>query len=366
MLMLYRLGAQDWEKQGRLPDAIPVSDDVSLSLAGVGGVPLVAHRLDSRHIRIYRQTGSAPAVAWDVLADVTSDADIAEYKLLGGTAAPMLWYRGSSGPGHLWIAPTSGKPVEQQLSAPGGVPHAIAVANGAVRELWIADGKIFDQRLNALTGAPEGPPVPAVLPAVSLYGTVVRALQLTLAVALVLALAASMRRRGELSDGEFDPTRFHLAPFSLRLVAGLIDLIPLIATLVILWLRTPTAAAAQPPLSDWIILAAGVAAYLILTTAVELAAGRSIGKLLTGLHIVGLDGRPATPGARLLRNVFRVIDLIICGMPLALILFSPLRQRAGDLGAGTVVVKGRPDESSDSSGDSPQRPRTRGTDTDSE
>jgi uncharacterized RDD family membrane protein YckC len=71
---------------------------------------------------------------------------------------------------------------------------------------------------------------------------------------------------------------------------------------------------------------------------VEVAAGRSVGKMLTGLYIVGLDGQRAGATALLMRNAFRVIDLIV--VPLSLILFSPLRQRAGDLAAGTIVVHG--------------------------
>jgi len=89
--------------------------------------------------------------------------------------------------------------------------------------------------------------------------------------------------------------------------------------------------------------------------------------MLTGLHIVGLDGRPATASARVLRNLFRIIDILIIGMPLALILFSPLRQRAGDLGAGTVVVQGRAEEKSEPADPPDGTPgRRRRSDADSE
>jgi uncharacterized RDD family membrane protein YckC len=81
--------------------------------------------------------------------------------------------------------------------------------------------------------------------------------------------------------------------------------------------------------------------------------------MLTGLHVVGLDGRPATASALVLRNLFRIIDILIIGMPLALILFSPLRQRAGDLGAGTVVVQGRTEEKSEPADNPDGAPRRR-------
>jgi uncharacterized RDD family membrane protein YckC len=364
-LVLYRLGPGEWEKQGALPEELPASENTSMSLAVVGGTPLLAFKRDDRRVLVWHR-GASPE-DWPSPAVVKSEVDIAEHKLLSGTPGPMLWYRGASGPGYLWIAPPGAKEAKPVvLGAPADVPHAVAFANGAVRELWIADGKIVEQRLNATTGAREGDPTPAILPAPSLQGLVVRVLEVTLAVALVLALLSSMRRRSELTEGELDPARFRLAPFGLRLTAGVIDAIPLFAALVIARVHSP-AASTQPTVSDWIILGAGVATYLLLTTLVELTAGRSIGKMLTGLHIVGLDGRPANAGARVLRNVFRVIDLIIPGIPLALILFSPLRQRAGDLGAGTVVVHGQAEEKSEPAENPDDTPsRRRRSDADSE
>jgi uncharacterized RDD family membrane protein YckC len=369
-LVLYRLGARDWERQGELPQEIP-AETASLSLAIVGGTPLLAFKHDGKTVRIWHR-GAAPD-EWGKPSDVKSELDVVEHKLLGGTSTPTLWYRGASGPGHLWIGPSGplgGPGVDKALAALPGLsadaPHAVAIANGAVRELLIANDKIYEQRLSAATGAPEGEPATAVLPAVSIQGLVVRVLEVTLAVALVLALLSSMRKRGELTEGELDPARFRLAPFGLRLTAGLVDAIPIFAALLIVRFRSPSSAA-QPTLSDWLIVAAGVATYLLLTTLVELAAGRSIGKMLTGLHIVGLNGRPASAGARVLRNLFRVIDLIIPGVPLALILFSPLRQRAGDLGAGTIVVQGQADQKPESTDDSDgPRPRRHRGDADSE
>jgi uncharacterized RDD family membrane protein YckC len=368
-LVLYRLGAKDWEKQGGLPEEIPPSENVSLSLGVVGGSPLLAYKRDDRTVRVWHRGASAGA--WDSPSDVTSNVDIAEHKLLSGTASPMLWYRGTSGPGHLWIAPSgsaAGKTADHPLASlpgvPAGVPHAVTFANNAVREILIADGKIYEQRLNPLTGVPEGEPALAILPSVSLQGVVVRVLEVTLAIALVLALLSSMRRRGELTEGELDPAKFRLAPFGLRLTAGVIDAVPIFVASGITWARPSVG---QPTASEWIIMAAGVGVYLLLTTVVELTAGRSIGKMLTGLHVVGLDGRPASAGARVLRNLFRIIDVLIIGMPLALILFSPLRQRAGDLGAGTVVVQGRAEEQSEPAENSDDTPaRRRHSDADSE
>jgi uncharacterized RDD family membrane protein YckC len=138
-----------------------------------------------------------------------------------------------------------------------------------------------------------------------------------------------------MQEVELDPAKLRLAPLSTGLTAGVIDAIPL---LVAFWFAN-SRYSNPDTLGFWVALAVGLGTYLLLTTLVEAIAGRSLGKLLTGLYVVGLDGKPAGLGARVMRNLLRVIDIPV--MPLALILFSPLRQRAGDLAAGTLVVRGK-------------------------
>jgi len=43
----------------------------------------------------------------------------------------------------------------------------------------------------------------------------------------------------------------------------------------------------------------------------------------------------------LIRNLLRVVDLIMLFFPLSFVIFSPLRQRVGDMAAGTIVVSVR-------------------------
>jgi uncharacterized RDD family membrane protein YckC len=52
-----------------------------------------------------------------------------------------------------------------------------------------------------------------------------------------------------------------------------------------------------------------------------------------------LDGERAPPGSLLTRNLLRLIDLSMVLFPLVLVFYSPLRQRAGDVAAGTLVVR---------------------------
>jgi uncharacterized RDD family membrane protein YckC len=139
------------------------------------------------------------------------------------------------------------------------------------------------------------------------------------------------------------------------MVAGLIDLGPVIA--IAFW-RLPLSDSAvtsetlrSEPFALWMLGA--VLFYILHTLLGEALAGRTVGKLALGLRTIGIDGRRPTFTAVLLRNVFRVID-VFPGLPLVLlILFSPLRQRLGDVVAGTVVIVDRQGESP--GGDSVER-----------
>ncbi len=330
-LMLYQLADAGWESAGELPHAISMHDVMSFSIGSAGGAVLLAHKVDDRRVRLFSRQGDG---AWQAAADVDAPFDVQDYKLLGGTTHPTLWLRAASGVGRVWIRGNQGAPIVRDLgSVPAQAAHAATYANGAIRILWVEDNKVFEQRLRSEDGSPDGDVAAQPLPAVSI-GPVVRFwTQLTLSSALVFALAASMRRRQEMQDIALNPEKLPLAPFSARFTAGIIDALPLFVGT---WLaRSHQSDATDHGFVFTMLVSAGV--YLLLTTLVEVIAGRSLGKLLTGLHVVGLDGKPTSVGTRVMRNLLRIIDLPV--LPLALILFSPLRQRAGDLAAGTLVVR---------------------------
>jgi uncharacterized RDD family membrane protein YckC len=125
-----------------------------------------------------------------------------------------------------------------------------------------------------------------------------------------------------------------LAPLGLRLLAGIIDALPLIG----LWVyEGMTGFADQTALNGppfWI----AVGVYVAHTMLAEGLTGRSIGKMACGLKVVSLDGSRPTFAQVALRNFLRVIDAGLMFLPLLLIPFSPLRQRVGDAAAGTLVV----------------------------
>ena len=337
-LTLYRLGPRGWEEHGPLPPAIPAAEGVAVSLAVVDGRPVVAHKAGDRQVRVFRR---ANVGGWEDVAEVETPVDLQDFKLMAAPA-PVLWLRGVSGPDRLWIPAAggggggaAGEAALVELGPrgrDGQAEQAVAVANGSLRLVWVEDDKVFDQRLD-VDGQPVGDATSAPLPAVSMVPPIQPWAHVVLMSALLFAMAASIRHRREMGELEQDPARLPLAQHATRLAAGAIDVVPAVVTAWLTYAQTDSGLAA---------VGAGAGVYLVLTTAVELAAGRSIGKLATGLRVVGLDGKPATVGARVVRNVLRVIDLPV--MPLALILFSPLRQRAGDLAAGTLVVRGETEQ----------------------
>lgn len=340
-LTLYRFGAQGWEAQAPLPTNISWQ---GVSLGEANGQAIVACQSGERSLRILSFTSGNE---WATVADVEVPTEIKDFEVLGGASTPILWIVTASGPGRIWLMDSSGKPSLHEITAGAGHPLAIAHANGGVRVLWIDGGKIFDQRLNSTTGATDGDPVPSPLPAASIQSAVWFWIRLVLTAALAIALVASARGSRERQELALHAEKLRLASLSTRFAAGMIDVLPalLVSWLVSTRLQDHFSTDIQP------LITLGVASvtYILFTTVFEAAFCRSLGKMLTGLHVVGLDGRTAGMGARIVRNALRVIDLV--GFPLALVVFSPLRQRAGDLAAGTLVVTGKPEEKGEALGD---------------
>jgi uncharacterized RDD family membrane protein YckC len=89
---------------------------------------------------------------------------------------------------------------------------------------------------------------------------------------------------------------------------------------------------------------AGLAVYLILFAyflVFEGSSGRTVGKLALGLRVVrAVDGSPCGWGRSVIRNLIRPFDLFFVGLPGGLfVMFTPARQRVGDLLGGTLVVR---------------------------
>jgi len=131
-----------------------------------------------------------------------------------------------------------------------------------------------------------------------------------------------------------------------RIVAALIDFIPLISLFAVMavFFGDTTSGDGQfrVGLSGGpfiLYLALSLAYYLVL----EALTGRTAGKMIMGLKVVRLDGEPYGLAACLIRNILRVVD----GLPvfylvgLIFVAVTGKKQRLGDLAAGTVVVQAR-------------------------
>ena len=95
----------------------------------------------------------------------------------------------------------------------------------------------------------------------------------------------------------------------------------------------------------------GIALYVLHTTLSELlTGGRTIGKWLMGTRVMTLTGVAPTASQLLARNALRIIDLLLAGVPLLSIYQSPLRQRVGDMMAGTIVCLAKPPDQTASPG----------------
>ncbi len=93
-----------------------------------------------------------------------------------------------------------------------------------------------------------------------------------------------------------------------------------------------------------------IAIFLLMQFAVEsgyftfweiVSGGRSPGKILLGLRVVQANGLPVDLSGSVVRNVFRIVDLLPANYIIGFIsmLLSPGVQRLGDHVAGTIVLR---------------------------
>ena len=85
------------------------------------------------------------------------------------------------------------------------------------------------------------------------------------------------------------------------------------------------------------------ACRLVYTTGFEFASGQTPGKKLVGIRVVTTAGTRLSLQAAILRNILRLIDEAFF-IGLAAMVSNSRRQRIGDLLAGTIVVRTRPEQ----------------------
>lgn len=142
-----------------------------------------------------------------------------------------------------------------------------------------------------------------------------------------------------------------LADLGQRAVAAVVDLLPCFGIAAIWFGVNPQEIVEHWPgrSGGWDQMIPGVTVvglFVAHTMVTELATGQTLGKMILGIRVAGLDGRPAGPWRIVVRNVMKLFDLIAWPL-LILPLFVPSQQRLGDLVARTVVVTGGATEQED-------------------
>lgn len=342
-LILLTLTPAGWIESGSLGKAAHRAGGASqASLAVIEGVPTVAVQEGANSVRIYRASSFGAGRTTTTI--VERPHPIATLKLLGGGPVPVLLTVETDGATTLhWLTSNGITAVAIDAGAPG---HRMAATFAIERiRLVYQDGPALSERTyDPLTGAPSGTGK-IFLPRPTMGSQVWQWLQSLLPVLLLFTIISSLRRRGEMRETMQAADPLPLAPFGRRLLAGTIDSVPVIAAGALLVVWEKRAEVAGEPFfttRSQVALLTGLAVYLVHTAVSEAAFRRTIGKVVCGLRVVGLHGERPTVGALLTRNFLRLIDLSMMFFPLVLVLYSPLRQRAGDVAAGTLVVLNKP------------------------
>ncbi len=134
----------------------------------------------------------------------------------------------------------------------------------------------------------------------------------------------------------------------LRIAAALIDIALLLVLNIVLSVMIGEASAEGGEFS-FALTGSDAALFLVLVLfyhfALEAIIGRTVGKLLLGLQVVGPNGGPPSLWAVGIRTVLRVVDwlplLYLVGF-VAMLATGARRQRLGDLGANTSVARALP------------------------
>jgi len=165
-----------------------------------------------------------------------------------------------------------------------------------------------------------------------------------------------MERNVDVRTGEAVTIRYELAGLGSRFLAVVVDAIAQLAVVfaAFLVLAMVASGAADRTAPSKSAEAWAIALIVMFLFAVFIGwfivfeiwwSGRTPGKRVLGLRVVRDGGFPIDPGAAVVRNLVRLVELIFGLYALAAIstLVSKQNKRLGDLAAGTIVVRERAD-----------------------
>lgn len=362
-ISLLRLGVDRWIGEADLPpDVARVGDEVSLAIVGGDKRCIAVRRAGA--IRVYRQIDGA----WQPQSGAIDAANVRSFRLLSETTVPVLWLVPiAAADADAFYFIREGAAVRVPLEATRNSQPAYRAAACAAGRLHVLYGSkdkgLYEQIYDAGSGAVSGAPMPVVWQRSGWNDRPMLQYAVVMA-AMLFSIAASIRRRRAMQSVDLEKLAdagVLLAPLGLRALAGLIDAWPIAGGIVVATVigsgggGSHAAPAGTLPVDRMteVIIWSGAIVYVLYTLSSEMIAGRTIGKMLCGLKVVSLDGTAPTRGQFAIRNVLRVIDVGLYFLPLMLVPFSPLRQRAGDVAAGTLVVQQAVPETEDLAGPSP-------------
>jgi uncharacterized RDD family membrane protein YckC len=346
--MLYRLDRGRWTPVVELPTRLLPLNEIAptngLRMTVLDGRPLLAGRLHDGSIRVVQL---ADGHAWLDRGTVRPTIATTRHELLAHGGRATLWAVGDVGAGEVyqladrWQGPT---PLKTEPPLGPGLDRALASAFGRMRMLYVGgNGQLTEQSFNA-EGVADGQPTQAKVQALPPDPRIAQFVQLGVMVLLMFVMLSTLRRRGSIQEAMRRADKMPLAPIVLRFLAGVIDALPLIVVPAYVVITSPAMDSTQlqermnePVIQMW---EGGAAAlYLVYTALAEALFARTLGKAIVGLRVANLDGSRVTPRAAVVRNILRIVDLTLALFPLMMIFFSPLRQRLGDVAAGTLVLR---------------------------
>ncbi len=328
-----------------------MSHDSDISLAVVGDEPMVTFRSVNDAVQISKFSAQR---GWQSVTRIP--AALVEFQLLSVAKVPILWTNLGKGPGSLYpIGSVTSSFVDliwPDSTAPQSLP-AVAAVGATLTLFGVHDGKLYEQRYNP-DGKPLGGSAVVSAPVDVRDTNLGRWIDAALMIALGFSVVATLYRRSEQqrrNGGEVAAPPLP-APHLPRLGAGLIDMLPVLSVLGYMSVTIDPAHGSMAQMESvqmWIAYFIAVGVYLLHTTLTEIFTGRTIGKFIFGLKTVTIEGGVPHVGQILIRNFLRIIDLI--WFPLTLVIISPLRQRSGDVAAGTMVIRSTPQEPADDTSD---------------
>ncbi|MCC6239646.1 MAG: RDD family protein [Phycisphaerales bacterium] len=331
-----------WSQIAPLPEDLDLDLSADVSLAIVDQHPVMALR-QAGQIRVWILLDDQ----WQDLGNIPGGA-VHHFALLNGQL-PRLWTTGEKGIGQFHTF-AKGAITTIDLHGSDKADNATTryfTSLGPQPCLLFLDNQQLIVQPYTIQGQPDGDAQmlgAPYAPADPRWGQWTEGI---LIAAMVFVVITALRQR-QLQPPDIKALRqLRIAPLPRRIMAGLVDLWPIwiVSVIVAQWVQDSPLEMNEVMIEGrtQLLLIGGSLLYILHTLVAELFTGRSLGKMIFGLRVVDFTGAMPKRSALVIRNVLRIIDIyVMFGLPLLVVLYTPLRQRMGDLAARTLVVEKNP------------------------